>query len=66
MPKKSFLTPLGLVRQYNSPKPYCSPSSIIHGNFYLSKHPRERLYRFVKMIFNHILIINALILMLEQ
>ena len=22
--KKSFLTRLGLVRQYNSPKPYCS------------------------------------------
>ena len=39
--KKSFLTPQGLVRQYNSPKPYCSPSIIIQGNFHLSKHPNE-------------------------
>jgi len=36
--KKIFLTPLGLVRQYNTPKPYYSPSSIIQGNFHLSKH----------------------------
>jgi len=41
MQKKSFLTPLGLVRQYNSPKPYCSPSIIIQGNFHISKHPNE-------------------------
>ena len=46
MQKQSFLTPLGLVRQYNSPKPYCSPSIIIQGNFHLSKHPRERFDRF--------------------
>ena len=38
--KKSFLTPLGLVRQYDSPNPYCSPSIIIQGNFHHSKHPR--------------------------
>jgi len=44
--KKSFLTPLGLVRQYDSPNPYCSPSIIIQGNFHLSKHPRERFDRF--------------------
>ena len=44
--KKSFVTPLGLVRQYNSSKPYCSPSIIIQGNFHLSKHPRERFDRF--------------------
>ena len=37
MRKKSFLTPLGLVRQYNSPKPYCSPSIIIQGTFHLSR-----------------------------
>ena len=42
MQKISFLTPQGLVRQYNSPKPYCSTSIIIQGNFHLSKHPRER------------------------
>ena len=46
--KKIFLIPLGLVRQHNSPKPYCSPSIIIQGNFHLSKHPRERFYRFYK------------------
>ena len=46
MKKKSFLTPLGLVRQYNSPKPYCSPSIIIQGNFHLSKHLNERFDRF--------------------
>ena len=34
MQKKSFLTPLGLVHQYNSPKPYCIPSIIIQGNFH--------------------------------
>ena len=51
MEKKSFLTPLGLVPQYNSPKPYCSPSIIIQGNFHLSKHPRERLDRFFEFIF---------------
>jgi len=44
--KRSFLTPLGIVRQYNSPKPYCSPSIIIQGNFHLSKHPREKFDRF--------------------
>ena len=31
--KISFLTSLGLVRQYDSPNPYCSPSTIIQGNF---------------------------------
>ena len=41
MQKISLLTPLGLVRQYNSPKPYCSPSIIIQENFHLSKHPNE-------------------------
>ena len=46
MQKKSFLTPLGLVRQYNSPKPNCSPSIIIQGNFHLSKQPNERFDRF--------------------
>ena len=46
MQKKSFLTPLGLVRQYDSPNPYCSPSIIIQGNFHLSKHPRDRFDRF--------------------
>ena len=46
MQKKSFLTPLGLVRQYDSPKPYCSPSIIIQGNFHLSKHPNEKFDRF--------------------
>jgi len=46
--QKIFLIPLGLVRQHNSPKPYCSPSIIIQGNFHLSKHPRERFYRFYK------------------
>ena len=45
MQKKSFLTPLGFVRQYNSPKPYSSPSIIIQGNFHLSIHPRERFDR---------------------
>ena len=40
--KKSFLTPLGLVRLYNSPKPYCSPSTIMQGNFHLSNFLRER------------------------
>ena len=44
--KISFLTPLGLVRQYDSPNPYCSPSTIIQGNFHFSKHPRERFDRF--------------------
>ena len=44
--KKSLLRPLDLVRQYNSPNPYCSPSIIIQGNFHLSKHPRERFDRF--------------------
>ena len=44
--KKSFLTPLGFVRQYNSPKPYCSRSIIIQGNFHLSKHPNEWFDRF--------------------
>ena len=39
--KKSNLTALGLVRQYNLPKPHCSPSIIIQGNFHLSKHPNE-------------------------
>jgi len=52
MQKKSFLTPLGLVRQYNSPKPYFSPSIIIKGNFHLSKHLRERFYRFFQTINN--------------
>ena len=53
MPKKSFLTPLGFVRQNNSPKPYyCSPSIIIKGNFHLSKHLRERFYRFFQTINN--------------
>ena len=37
--KKIFLTPLSIVRQYNSPKPYCSPLIIKQGNFHLSKHP---------------------------
>jgi len=46
MQKKTFLTPIGLVRQYNSPKLYCSPSIIIQGNFHLSKHPNERFDRF--------------------
>ena len=46
MQKKSFLTPLGFVRQYNSPKPYYSPSIIIQGNFHLSKHPNEWFDRF--------------------
>ena len=36
------MTPLGFVQLYNSPKPYCSPSIIIQGNFHLSKYPRER------------------------
>ena len=40
--KKSFLTPLGLVRQYDSP-------IIIQGNFHLSKHPRERFDRFFQI-----------------
>ena len=44
--KKIISTPLGLVRQYNPPKPYCSPSIIMQGNFHLSKHPRERFDRF--------------------
>ena len=44
----SFLTPLGLVRQYNSPKPYCSPSIIIQGIFHLSKHLNERFDRFFR------------------
>ena len=48
--KKIFLTHLGLVRQYNSPKPHCSPSIIIQGNLHLSKHPRERFYRFFKFL----------------
>ena len=48
MQKKSFLTPLGLVRQYNLPKPYYSPSIIIQGNFHLSKHPNERFDRFFR------------------
>ena len=26
---------MGLLRQYNSPKPNCSPSIIIQGNFHL-------------------------------
>ena len=53
--QKSFLTPLGFVRQYNSSKPYCSPSVIIQGNFHLSKHPNERFDRFFvkKIIFLH-------------
>ena len=46
MQKKLILTPLGLVREYNLPKPYYSTSSIIQGNFQLSKRPRERFYRF--------------------
>ena len=46
MQKKNISDTLGLVRQYNSPKPYCSPSIIIQGNFHLSKHPRERFDRF--------------------
>ena len=48
MQKKLFLTPLGLVRQYDSPKPYCSPSITIQGIFHLSKHPRERFDRFFR------------------
>jgi len=51
MQKKSFLTPLGLLRQFNSPKPYCSPSSIIQGNCHLSKYPRERFDRFFDILF---------------
>ena len=47
--KKIFLTPLDLVRKYNSPKPYCSPSIIIQENFHLSKHPRERFDRFFEL-----------------
>ena len=35
MQKKLFLTPLGFVRQYNLPKPYCSPSIIKTGKFFL-------------------------------
>ena len=46
--KKIFLTPLDLVRKYNSPNPYC-PSIIIQGNFHPSKHPRERFYRFFEL-----------------
>ena len=42
MQKKLILTPLGLVREYNLPKPYYSTSSIIQANFCLSKHPRVR------------------------
>jgi len=53
MQKKSFLTPLGLVRQYDSPNPYCSPSIIIQGNFHLSKHPREWFDRFFKQFRYH-------------
>jgi len=54
MQKKSFLTPLGLVRQYNSPKPYCSPSSIIQGNCHLAEHARERFYAFFSIQFEQI------------
>ena len=37
------------ARQCNSPKPYCSPSSIIQWNFHLSKHSREIFYLFHKI-----------------
>ena len=68
MKKKLFLTPLALVRQYNSPKPYCSPSIIIQGNFNLSKHPNERFDRFFSMLchkffasFCYYSVVNALL-----
>ena len=47
--QKKNLTPPGLVRQYDSPNPYCSPSITIQGNFHLSKHPRERFDRFFRI-----------------
>jgi len=51
--QKKILTPLGFVRQYNSPKPYCSPSIIIQGNIHLSKYPRERFDRFFDRLSGH-------------
>ena len=64
MQKKSFLTPLGFVRQYNSPKPYCSPSVIIQGNFHLYKHPNERFDRFFTTFRNTVSLITTLIIRL--
>ena len=45
------MTPLGFARLYNSPKPYCSPSIIIQGNFHLFKYPRERFDTFFAIFF---------------